>query len=71
MTTPVWELKDSEILNPRVLLTKIKKIEQKQAKRYPHLIERLEQIEQRLYALENRQNATKTKNTITLIGDKK
>jgi inhibitor of KinA sporulation pathway (predicted exonuclease) len=50
MTTPV--------LNPRVLLTKIKKIEQKQAKRYPHLIERLEQIEQRLYALENRQNAT-------------
>mgnify|MGYP001594063155 CR=1 FL=1 len=53
MTTPVWELKDSEILNPRVLLTKIKKIEQKQAKRYPHLIERLEQIEQRLYALES------------------
>jgi hypothetical protein len=50
MTTPV--------LNNRVLLTKIKKIEQKQAKRFPHLIERLERIEQRLDALENRQNAT-------------
>jgi len=49
MTTPV--------LSNRVLLTKIKKIEQKQATRFPHLIERLEQIEDRLAALENRQNA--------------
>ena len=55
MTTPV--------LNPRVLLTKIKKIEKKQAKRFPHLIERLERIEQRLNVLENIQNATNYNDT--------
>lgn len=57
MTTPVQ--------NQRVLMTRIKKIEQKQAERFPQLIERLERIElsisavvDRLIALENRQNAS-------------
>ena len=56
MTTPLQ--------NQRVLMTRIRKIEQKQAERFPHLIERLDRIEQsivalvdRLKALENKQNA--------------
>ena len=49
MTTPV--------MKPRVLMTRIKKIEKKQAERFPQLLERLEQIESRLERLENKQNA--------------
>ncbi|SVC06238.1 uncharacterized protein METZ01_LOCUS259092 [marine metagenome] len=57
MTTPVQ--------NQRVLMTRIRKIEEKQAERFPQLLERLDRIEQsivalvdRLKALENRQNAS-------------
>jgi hypothetical protein len=45
MTTPLQ--------NQRVLMTRIKKIEQKQAERFPHLIERLDRIEQSIVALQN------------------
>jgi len=54
MTTPV--------MKPRVLMTRIKKIEKKQAERFPHLLERLEQIESRLEILENKQNAERYNN---------
>ena len=43
--------------NSRILMTKIRKIEKKQAERYPHLIERLDRIEQSIVALVNRINA--------------
>ena len=48
MTTPQ--------LSTRILMTKIKKIENKQAERYPLLLERLDRIEQSIVALVNRLN---------------
>jgi hypothetical protein len=39
-------------------MTRIRKIEQKQAERFPHLIERLDRIEQSIVALVNRINET-------------
>jgi hypothetical protein len=50
MTTPT--------MSQRVLMTRIKKIEKKQAERFPHLLERLDRIEQSIVALVNRINET-------------
>ena len=48
MTTPQ--------LSTRILMTKIKKIENKEAERFPLLLERLDRIEQSIVALVNRLN---------------
>jgi len=53
MTTPV--------MKPRVLMTRIKKIEKKQAERYPHLLEKLTNIFLRLDRLEQSVSAVVTR----------
>lgn len=53
MTTPQ--------LSTRILMTKIKKIEKKQAERYPHLLEKLKKIFLRLDRLEQSVSAVVTR----------
>lgn len=48
-------------MKPRVLMTRIKKIEKKQAERYPHLLEKLTNIFLRLDRLEQSVSAVVTR----------